>query len=129
MRSMVPRAGLEPARAIRPKDFKSFASTYSATPAISNPHLLLKKLWRRHPDSNRGSGICSPMPYRLAMPPFHKAFYTVLQHLLYGFLMNCHLQPLAEKLPFSNIPVYMYLQPGTLIGTTQPYHLHTHIPE
>ena len=29
----MPRAGLEPARAYRPKDFKSFASTYSAIPA------------------------------------------------------------------------------------------------
>ena len=30
---MVPRAGLEPARALSPKDFKSFASTTSAIPA------------------------------------------------------------------------------------------------
>ena len=30
---MVPRAGLEPARAVRPRDFKSLASTYSAIPA------------------------------------------------------------------------------------------------
>lgn len=30
---MVPRAGLEPARVINPKDFKSFASTNSAIPA------------------------------------------------------------------------------------------------
>ena len=26
-------------------------------------------LWRRHPDLNRGSRICSPMPYHLAMAP------------------------------------------------------------
>ena len=25
--------------------------------------------WRRHPDLNRGSGICSPVPYHLAMAP------------------------------------------------------------
>ena len=25
--------------------------------------------WRRHPDLNRGSRICSPMPYHLAMAP------------------------------------------------------------
>ena len=30
---MVPRAGLEPAQALSPKDFKSFASTNFATPA------------------------------------------------------------------------------------------------
>ena len=30
---MVPGAGLEPARTKRSKDFKSFASTYSAIPA------------------------------------------------------------------------------------------------
>jgi hypothetical protein len=32
---MVPRAGLEPARAFGPRDFKSLASTYSATPAYT----------------------------------------------------------------------------------------------
>ena len=33
--------------------------------------LLLGKgfLWRRHPDLNWGSGICSPLPYHLAMAP------------------------------------------------------------
>ncbi len=30
---MVPRAGLEPARVVHPRDFKSLASTNSATPA------------------------------------------------------------------------------------------------
>ncbi len=25
--------------------------------------------WRRHPDSNRGSGLCRPVPYHLAMSP------------------------------------------------------------
>ena len=27
--------------------------------------------WRRHPDSNWGSGFCRPMPYHLAMTPSH----------------------------------------------------------
>ncbi len=27
------------------------------------------RCWRRHPDSNRGSRICNPLPYHLAMPP------------------------------------------------------------
>ena len=26
--------------------------------------------WRRHPDLNRGSGFCRPMPYHLAMSPY-----------------------------------------------------------
>src|SRR3989344_534261 len=33
---MVPRAGLEPARLIRPRDFKSLASTNSATRAVGS---------------------------------------------------------------------------------------------
>ena len=32
------------------------------------------EVWRRHSDSNRGSGICSPMPYHLAMPPLVEEF-------------------------------------------------------
>ena len=29
--------------------------------------------WREHPDSNRGSRFCRPLPYRLAMPPTFRA--------------------------------------------------------
>ena len=28
--------------------------------------------WRRHPDSNRGSGLCRPVPYHLAMSPYKR---------------------------------------------------------
>lgn len=38
---MVPGAGIEPARAKRPTDFKSVASTYSATPAQHRLQRLL----------------------------------------------------------------------------------------
>ena len=31
--------------------------------------ILTSFTWRRHPDLNRGSRICSPMPYHLAMAP------------------------------------------------------------
>ena len=31
---------------------------------------MLLFFWRRHPDLNRGSGICSPVPYHLAMAPY-----------------------------------------------------------
>lgn len=34
---MVPEAGLEPARAIGPRDFKSLVSTNSTTPAFESP--------------------------------------------------------------------------------------------
>lgn len=33
-KKMVPEAGIEPARAKGPRDFKSLASAYSATPAL-----------------------------------------------------------------------------------------------
>ena len=39
---MVPGAGLEPARSITPRDFKSLVSTNFTTRA--NPHALLKEL-------------------------------------------------------------------------------------
>jgi hypothetical protein len=66
-------------------DFKSAASTNSATPAL--PHSLqahhkahqkrpLSPVgegavtnWRRRPESNRGYGLCRPLPYHLATPP------------------------------------------------------------
>jgi hypothetical protein len=35
---VVPRAGVEPARSNRPRDFKSLASTHSATQALLNTH-------------------------------------------------------------------------------------------
>ena len=38
---MVPEAGIEPARAKGPRDFKSLASAYSATPALT----LMKVLY------------------------------------------------------------------------------------
>ena len=37
------------------------------TPACRNTSEFV--VWRRHPDLNRGSRICSPMPYHLAMAP------------------------------------------------------------
>ena len=34
------------------------------------PNACSSFFWRRHPDLNRGSGICSPVPYHLAMAPY-----------------------------------------------------------
>src|SRR5680860_170165 len=35
----------------------------------SNQDRVASSLWRRQPDSNRRSGFCKPVPYRLAMAP------------------------------------------------------------
>ena len=35
-------------------------------------------LIRRHPESNWGSGICNPLPYHLAMPPWNFIFLYFL---------------------------------------------------
>ncbi len=40
-KKMVPEAGIEPARAKGPRDFKSLASAYSATPAL----ILMKEYY------------------------------------------------------------------------------------
>ena len=60
---MVPETGLEPVQEVIPRDFKSLASTNSATPAEIN----LK--WRHLPDSNRRWRFCRPLPYLLAKVP------------------------------------------------------------
>ena len=60
---MVPRAGLEPAWALGPRDFKSLASTNSAIPAHNHENGGGN---RNRTDESR---ICSPLPYHLAMPP------------------------------------------------------------
>ena len=68
---MVPRTGLEPVQALHSKDFKSFASTYSATPAHREEleaapgfepghrgfadHCLTTWLCRPHADNNTRS--------------------------------------------------------------------------
>ena len=38
-------------------------------PKRKHPLSWVLSFWRRHPDLNRGSRICSPMPYHLAMAP------------------------------------------------------------
>ncbi len=39
--------------------------------------------WRRHPESNRGSRFCRPLPYLLAMPPLFsiKVYYRFSDRL------------------------------------------------
>ena len=60
---MVPETGLEPVQEVIPRDFKSLASTNSATPAEINWK------WRHLPDSNRRWRFCRPLPYLLAKVP------------------------------------------------------------
>ena len=50
-----------------------FLSDFRSSPSVSakrnTSQLAGVSFWRRHPDLNRGSRICSPMPYHLAMAP------------------------------------------------------------
>lgn len=38
--------------------------------AATRPEIVSYVMWRRQPDSNRRSGCCRPVPYRLAMAPY-----------------------------------------------------------
>ena len=38
---------------------------------IKNPYKAYGFYWRRHPDLNRGSRCCRPMPYHLAIAPIN----------------------------------------------------------
>ena len=62
---MAGRKGFEPLEACTSTVFKTAAFDHSA---ISRK-IKIAKIWRRHPDSNRRSRLCRPMPYRLAMSP------------------------------------------------------------
>ena len=66
---MVPETGLEPVQEVIPRDFKSLASTNSATPAEK-----IEEKWRHLPDSNRRWRFCRPLPYLLAKVPTKKEF-------------------------------------------------------
>jgi hypothetical protein len=44
-------------------------------------HFVLGSAWRRRPDSNRGSGLCRPVPYHLATPPRRAPFREIPSHL------------------------------------------------
>ena len=46
-----------------------FQSSPQAPPKKRDTRERVSFFWRRHPDLNRGSRICSPMPYHLAMAP------------------------------------------------------------
>ncbi len=46
-----------------------FRSSPSVSAKRNTSRLAGVSFWRRHPDLNRGSRICSPMPYHLAMAP------------------------------------------------------------
>lgn len=69
------------------RDFKSLASTIPPPRHISKElesftpyhYQKVSRSWRRHPESNRGSRICSPLPYHLAMPPFYQTAFTAPQ--------------------------------------------------
>lgn len=70
LRNLVPRAGLEPAQVICPRDFKSLASTNSATQALGlNKSILIKEA---------GAGLepacirlCRPLHNHSATQPYY----------------------------------------------------------
>ena len=48
------------------------AHSMRARPRKKAPRRAPEKSWRRSPDSNRGSGLCRPVPYHLATSPYEK---------------------------------------------------------
>jgi hypothetical protein len=49
---------------------QTFFNFYNQTfKKLAAPDVALREVWRRHPDLNRGSRFCRPVPYHLAMPP------------------------------------------------------------
>ena len=63
---MAGREGFEPPEVLPSTVFKTAALSRSA---ISRQKSVIRFSWRRHPDLNRGSRLCRPMPYRLAISP------------------------------------------------------------
>ena len=123
-----------------PKDFKSFASTYSATPAFQSTlspffwfviMTTTQFCWRRHPGSNRGmedlQSSALPLGYAAAFlryeNPIASSYGLIHQYLLYLYLPFDQAQ--VFPLLFLNIPSYMDLQLVGLFDTILPYLLHT----
>ena len=56
--------------------------------------------WRRHPDLNRGSRICSPMPYHLAMAPKNGAGNEIRTRYLHlGKVALCQMSYARKMVP------------------------------
>ena len=69
---MAGREGFEPPEVLPSTVFKTAALSRSAISRQNKDFYEINNFWRRHPDSNRGSRLCRPMPYRLAIsPPNH----------------------------------------------------------
>ena len=56
----------------------SFQICGEAAPSLCTVHCQLLNIWRRHPDLNRGSGCCRPLPYHLAIAPLFAFVNTQL---------------------------------------------------
>ena len=71
--------------------------------------------WRRHPDSNRGSRFCRPVPYHLAMPPRIIQLFTYKKVNILNVAENSYsasfLPPIlsTDELTIKN-PCHLFLQ-------------------
>ena len=74
------------------------------TPSVSakrnTSRLAGVSFWRRHPDLNRGSRICSPMPYHLAMAPKNGAGNEIRTRYLHlGKVALCQMSYARKMVP------------------------------
>lgn|GEM_PF-3880227 len=99
---MVPGAGLEPARPyergiLNPLCLPISPPGHRGILVNNNKLVLLKRLWRRNPESNRDPRICNPLHSHSAIPPHlelimnetfiasFEALLTVITHHNYFF--------------------------------------------
>ena len=81
-----------------------FLSDFRSSPSVSakrnTSQLAGVSFWRRHPDLNRGSRICSPMPYHLAMAPKNGAGNEIRTRYLHlGKVALCQMSYARKMVP------------------------------
>ena len=77
-----------------------FQSSPQAPPKKRDTLSRVSFFWRRHPDLNRGSRICSPMPYHLAMAPKNGAGNEIRTRYLHlGKVALCQMSYARKMVP------------------------------
>ncbi len=77
-----------------------FRSSPQAPPKRNTSQSAGVSFWRRHPDLNRGSRICSPMPYHLAMAPKNGAGNEIRTRYLHlGKVALCQMSYARKMVP------------------------------
>ncbi len=77
-----------------------FRSSPSVSAKKETRQLACFFFWRRHPDLNRGSRICSPMPYHLAMAPKNGAGNEIRTRYLHlGKVALCQMSYARKMVP------------------------------